>query len=310
MQRHQYHTHSAPSLNTSLAERPRPPVPHFSNSTGNLPQQSLDMASFNNMQGSYSGTSSFSSSSLTSSESDPDPIWGGIDFQHGPGLEMNAASLGGNYLDGFPCSTSNFTPLEHTSSTDSQTISPSEMHISAPASGALTFDSTPQTDFFDSPAIYSNDPSPAWTFRESPAINDNWEYDQNIGHLQMFPDLPGEPKKQVTLGGAVTKKSLSMSRKASSPSKASPSSRPSGITKKKKKSKGPLPDIIVDVNDPAAVKRARNTQAARKSRGRKADKYVHTAIQCRRWKQRALEAGWSGDVEDDYSVDEFDSESE
>ncbi|KAL8719704.1 MAG: hypothetical protein Q9225_003304 [Loekoesia sp. 1 TL-2023] len=289
MQLHQYHAHSAPSLNTSVAERPRPPVPRFSESTGSLPQPSLDMAGFDNMQGKHFPGSSPSISPLTSFESASDSPWN--DFGLGPesGLEMAGPSIGGEYLSGVPGSTGSFTPLEHTSSTESQTISPSEMHISAPASGALTYQSTPQTDYIDSPTYFSNDTSPAWPLTESPVVNDNWEYGQNMPNYQMFPDLPGEDKKEVTTSEPVIKKSFTMSRKGSSPGTASPSSRPSGI---KKKSRGPLPDIVVDPNDPVAVKRGRNTQAARNSRKRK-EEYVKALKQeCEMWKRRAIAAGW------------------
>ncbi|KAI4166405.1 MAG: hypothetical protein LQ343_008077 [Gyalolechia ehrenbergii] len=256
------------------------------------------MAGFDHMQGRDPRMSSLSSPSLTASASGPEP-WGDFTLEPASGLDMAGPSFSSDYLDNYEGSSSTFASLEHSSSTDTQTISPSEMHLSAPASGALTFQSTPQTDFIDSPACYSNDTSPAWAFTDSPAVHEPLEYDQNIMNYQMFPDLPGEDKKEVVAREPVTKKSLAMSRKGSSPGKASPTSRPTGITKKKK-SRGPLPEIKVDVTDPVAVKRARNTAAARTSRERKQQRVEFLEQELELWKNRAVAAGWRDEHEELY----------
>ena len=296
MHSHQYHAHSASSLNTSQAERSRPPVPRFSESTASLSQQPFEMVSFENMQGtSSSRDSSLSSESLTNFESDSDMPWNEFALPAAPGFDMAGSSIGGELLDRFQASSSSssFPSIEHSSSTESQTISPTDMHISAPASGALTYQSTPQTDFFDSPACYSNDPSPAFQCAESPAVYDNLEYGQNFAGMQMFPSLPGDETTAVPPPEPTIKKSITMSREVSSPAKASPSSRPTGI--KKKKRTGPLPDIIVDTNDPKAMKRARNTTAARNSRQRKQD-YIDSILEERElWRSRAYAAGYVDD---------------
>ncbi|KAL8942733.1 MAG: hypothetical protein Q9216_001481 [Gyalolechia sp. 2 TL-2023] len=297
MQSRHYQSHSAPSLNTSLAEHSRPPVPRFSESTGSIPQQPLDMAGFDTMQGRNTRMNSFSSSSLTDFTSGSE-LWDDYKIEAASGLDMAAPSLSGDYFDNCQGSSSSFA---HSSSTDTQTISPSDMHLSAPASGALTYQSTPQTDYLDSPAYYSNDTSPAWAYTDSPMVNEPFEYDQKAVNYQMFPDLPGEDKKEVIIPEPTPKKSLAMSRKDSSPGKASPTSRPTGITKKKK-SRGPLPEIKVDPTDPVALKRARNTAAARTSRERKQQRVDFLEQELELWKNRAMAAGWRDEDEEQYPI--------
>jgi hypothetical protein len=73
-----------------------------------------------------------------------------------------------------------------------------------------------------------------------------------------------------------------------------------GISKTRRR-KGPLPNISVDPNDKVALKRARNTLAARESRQRKFD-HVSTleaqnaelAAEVEKWKSIAMAHGYSG----------------
>lgn len=300
MQSSQHKSLSAPSLHSSLAERARPSVPRFAESTDSMiPQQPLDMAGFENIQGKEPHLSSFSSPSLICSTSGSES-WG--DFSVEPAaLDMREQSFAGEYTGHYNGSTAGFPTLEHSSSTESQTISPSEMHISCPPSEAWTYQSTPQTDLMSSPACFSNDPSPAWAYTDSPTVNDNMDFDSTEIGLQMFPDLPlhNENKQEVIASEPVARKSIAMSRKGSSPGKTSPTSHPVGITKKKK-SRGPLPDIKVDPNDPVAVKRARNTAAARTSRERKAQRVDYLEKELELWKNRAIAAGWRDEDEEQY----------
>ncbi|KAL8839503.1 MAG: hypothetical protein Q9170_001726 [Blastenia crenularia] len=276
MHSHQYHSHSAPSLFISLPERQRPPVPHFPDCPSSLPQQPLGLAALDTME--------------------DDPPWNDFDLGLSSGPGMAGPSMTREYLSDYQASALSYTPVEPASSTESQFMTPSDMHLSGPPSAALTYQSTPQTDILDSPALYSNETSPVWNETESPAVNDNLDYEHRMSTFQMFPDLPGDHKEEDFAPKPVPKKSLAMSRKVSSPGKTSPGSRPSGVTKKKK-SKGPLPDIRVDENDPVALKRARNTIAARHSRQRKVDRTTELEQECILWKERAIAAGWSEENE-------------
>lgn len=110
----------------------------------------------------------------------------------------------------------------------------------------------------------------------------------------MFPDIYGQDNNQVTPPEAVEEKSLALVRKASSPGNALLSPRlslSSGITKKKK-SRGPLPEIRVDPNDPKAMKKSRNTMAARKSRTKKFEKLKALQELCLLWRERAHALGY------------------
>lgn len=279
MQSPQHKSYSAPSLHSSTVERAHHSISQFAENTESMGlQQSFSMAGFEGMQGSGP--------------------WDGFSDEPA-GFDVPEQSIGGEYFVNYNDSTSSFPTLEHSSSTESQTISPSQMHISQPASGALTYQSTPQTDFLDSPACFSNDPSPNWTCTESPAIHDTSDFDPNMPTMQMFPELPGNDTKDIVAPEPVPPKSVVMSRKGSSPGKASPNARPVGITKKKK-SRGPLPDIKVDPNDPIAVKRARNTAAARTSREKKAMRVEFLEQELELWKNRAIAAGWQDEDEGEY----------
>ncbi|KAL8712301.1 MAG: hypothetical protein Q9220_003452 [cf. Caloplaca sp. 1 TL-2023] len=176
-------------------------------------------------------------------------------------------------------------------SVDSQTCSPGDVFPGG------TLNSTPFTEWTESPlsARWSHEPSPAWT---------EDQYHDNIEPLQFFGPLPGDPLpgdeiiKEVPTVESAVKKPAAPTRKGSSPNKSpgkSPrSSRPSltsGITKKKQSNR-PLPDIIIDPNDPKDVKRGRNTLAARGSRARKEERVLALIAECNLWKARAFEAGY------------------
>lgn len=160
----------------------------------------------------------------------------------------------------------------------------------------MTCQSTPRTDFNDSPygnSYYSNETSPAWVFTDSPVPNDNLEHDQNVSTEGFFPPIPGQNNEKVAAPDHVDKKPIAMSRKGSSPGKSSPNSRLSliaGIAKRK--SRGPLPDIVVNVDDPKELKKKRNTMAARKSRDKKKLHVTQLVKDAVMWKERALTSGW------------------
>ncbi|KAL8969800.1 MAG: hypothetical protein Q9197_004148 [Variospora fuerteventurae] len=191
----------------------------------------------------------------------------------------------------------------------------------------MTCQSTPQTDLNESPYAASYNASPVWTFTDSPLDYPNkFDFEQSEPAGQMFPDIDGQDYEEM-VSAHVEKKPVAMSRKGSSPGKASPNVRLSLLAgvNKKKKNRGPLPDIEVNSNDPKEIKKARNTLAARKSRDRKEERTKLLVEECEKraeeaealrreletfrreletsrldteaWKERAFRAGWQSDNE-------------
>lgn len=167
-----------------------------------------------------------------------------------------------------------FEPINHpTSASDSvQTVSPKDIMVdSAPASTTFTNLTTPGTSYLESPLYMagSTDTSPLFAEDALGAEADNWPSlfgDDNLHDLadQLTAHAVDSPvSKHVA---------LQMSRNASSPGKSSSRSSQqgrhsftSGVNAKRRDK--PLPAItIADPEDTVAVKRARNTMAARKSR--------------------------------------------
>ncbi|KAH9907373.1 hypothetical protein F4778DRAFT_777802 [Xylariomycetidae sp. FL2044] len=158
------------------------------------------------------------------------------------------------------------------------TVSPGELLISAPNSSALTGITTP-SEFGESPEFETYDVSPnfgtsAGNFGD--ASSDNW--------FPLFPDGDslGEPIQQG-LDNSPAQQSVDFEvetppqPRRKSTASSSPTgghgrhSSVSGVNSRRRDK--PLPPIIVeDPNDTIAMKRARNTLAARKSRERKAAK--------------------------------------
>lgn len=158
------------------------------------------------------------------------------------------------------------------------TISPQDLMFdhSIPPSGTFTDLSTPP---FDSPGTFSQNPSPLFTDVEFMG-SDDWTplfHDGAIGNpaasglfnASDFASAMAEPKKQLqrSIEMSPAPKPLS-SGVTSSPMSATGTTRHSsvaGITRQRKD----LSPIAFDPNDPIATKRARNTEAARKSRAKK-----------------------------------------
>ena len=164
----------------------------------------------------------------------------------------------------------NFTPINDAAPTPS-TVSPRDLFMdsmsSVPSSTAFP-ELTPGSEMLATP-----DTSP-WTFDTLPTAHDEYAF-------PLFPDMGNDDIDDVCTSAPLLQRhdstnsqvvvcAASESRKASSVS-ASPMmgglmpSVSAGIRKKQK----PLPAIVVDSTDPIALKRARNTAAARKSRERK-----------------------------------------
>lgn len=162
------------------------------------------------------------------------------------------------------------------------TVSPKDlmMDASAPPSTSFTDLSTP---FFDSPGYFSQETSPMFPGdNELAPGHEEWE--------SLFPVNDGFSSTNLDdLSAAVSAPPKTvppppspMVRAASSPGQSTGTSRNGSSTSTTKHSSisgvgshrrtKPLPPIKYDPDDPVAVKRARNTEAARKSRARKLER--------------------------------------
>jgi hypothetical protein len=181
------------------------------------------------------------------------------------------------------------------SSTNMGTVSPSELVMSAPNSTAFTALTSPS---IYTPELDSFDVSPSFEAADWDNNPDNWPSlfpDTAIGQQHLVVD------QSPAMGGLDLDETAAAHerRKSSnvSPRTSSRHSLVSGVNARKRDK--PLPPIVVeDPNDSVAVKRARNTLAARKSRERKAAKMEEleaeiAQLQAERdlWKQRAVALG-------------------
>lgn len=172
----------------------------------------------------------------------------------------------------------------HTSYTSLQTASPHDIFNtpSAPPSAAFSNLTTPETHSYDSPDFYLCDDSETYNIKD---LDPDYT---------LFGDVPDPFNRKAMKQQATTQSisqaytiespsamdahedALAMSRTTSSTGK--PSSRSSQLGRQsstagvsKRRSKNDLPPIKVqNPNDVIAIKRARNTMAARKSRDRRA----------------------------------------
>ena len=173
---------------------------------------------------------------------------------------------------------------------DPQTVSPRDLLIdypSAPPSSAFTNLSTPQTYTFDSPSnmVHSTDTSPMFQTDELDDDADNW--------ASLFPT---EDTNEVQSSIETTSASPAMQRTVSSPNQHVRHSSISGV--KSRKRDKPLPTL--DYNreaDPVVRKRMKNTEAARKSRAKKQERFDlmqdridYLEAEVEHWKTRALES--------------------
>jgi hypothetical protein len=155
-----------------------------------------------------------------------------------------------------------------------ETVSPKDlmMDASAPPSASFTDLSTPS---FESPGLFSNDTSPMFPVdQELGPGHEEWD--------SLFPvtDAFSVPVDDVTAAISALSKAKPvaspMTRDVSSPGESpnpgsgrssTKHSSVSGVGSRRREK--PLPPITYDSGDPIALKRARNTEAARKSRARK-----------------------------------------
>ena len=185
-----------------------------------------------------------------------------------------------------------------------QTVSPKDLMVdsmSAPPSGAFTDLTTPGTSTFESPYMAnSSETSPLFTeesFNEDP---DQWpslfEPHEELSNNAPAPRYTASP----TTAHVAPKMSRNDSSPGQSSSRSSHQGRHSfaaGVAPRRRDK--PLPAITVeDPNDTVAVKRARNTLAARKSREKRVERTEalinqvnQLEEQVEKWKSIALSMG-------------------
>ncbi|TVY23157.1 Cross-pathway control protein [Lachnellula hyalina] len=299
---HQFYASSAPSSSTSLQQqRPtRPPVPLFSQSTGNIPQ-TPNMA----MQGTFTAPT-FAANSHDSRRTDMDL------FDEFTAFEGGASSAGTyNNPSAFP---SPAVPtmydnqnLSSSSSTNMGTVSPQDLLVrdpfaSAPNSTSFTNLTSPSTygespeyngDFDVSPYVHGDD------FGNAQIAGDPWyplfPQDDQVSEQTKVEESPLLPEEELEVSEHLRASGRRRSGTAGSPPGSHSSV--SGVNSRKRDK--PLPPIIVeDPNDTIAMKRARNTLAARKSRQRKMQKMEELEDELEKvrnerdhWKSIALKRG-------------------
>ncbi|KAM5463031.1 General control protein [Microsporum audouinii] len=174
-----------------------------------------------------------------------------------------------------------------------QTVSPQELLLdsSCPSSTSFTDLSTPS---FGTPGTFSHNTSPLFgNVDDLPPDHEAWDSlfpgdstpapeEVSKAPVTVAPQPPvqlaTQPVTQPEPTSVTTAPSPAVrSRNFSAPSPRSNTragtnrhSSVSGVTKRTRE-RQPLPPITVDTSDPVAVKRARNTEAARKSRARKVE---------------------------------------
>jgi len=170
---------------------------------------------------------------------------------------------------------SGFTAINDGNTSSNGTVSPKDLYNDAslgslPPSTAFTNLTTPGSALLDTPDdTYETSPLFTDSFTADADANDQW--------FSLFPDSetkasPPAPvmSRTISSGSHVVVHPGGESRKRSSAT-ASPLTaliRPSSVAGVHKREKT-LPPIVVDENDTIALKRARNTAAARKSRDKK-----------------------------------------
>ncbi|KAK7531900.1 hypothetical protein BKA81DRAFT_380991 [Phyllosticta paracitricarpa] len=312
---HRFYANSAPAStigfrrHTSSAHK-RPPVPLFSSTTGNIPQKSINTVNM------VSGNSHLLPLHKSVSHSTPDN-----------GINVAFDGVGNMSLDSFDWtafSSANYTSVNDPMSASigtATTVSPKDIFndplSSAPPSTAFTNLTSPSIN--ESPYLGdSYDTSPLFQQEGDMSSADGWyplfpsdektacdsaPVDNAPALEEQTGATPLESPQPLVMDTYVRRKSDS---KSNSPAAMTHSS-VSGVVKSRRR-KGPLPPITVqDPSDKVAIKRARNTLAARESRARKYE-HVQTlekriaelesdkkalADDVEKWKNIALSSGYT-----------------
>ncbi|KAK4237688.1 cross-pathway control protein 1 [Achaetomium macrosporum] len=272
----QFYASSAPSssvaLNVQKQNRPqRPPVPLFPQSTGNIPRGEM------NIQGK---PSSFARCVPHARPRGSRSASSDLDLEEFTAFEGGASTSA--YSSPALPSVFDLSGSASSSTSNMGTVSPQDLLIhepfmSAPNSTALTA--------LTSPSIYNESPDFGDGYDVSPSFGSgDFDNGSTDAWFPLFPQTKSQPEVSQKPASAehspasksddleVTESTSGHRRKSSGTSP--PSSRPSsfvGVSSRRRDK--PLPPIIVeDPTDVVAMKRARNTLAARKSRERKAQR--------------------------------------
>lgn len=294
-----FYSTSAPNSSASLYQpRTRPPVPLFPvSSSGNMYH---NMKTESTPSKGCSLLDRLSSPVLIdcNSENDLLPIeMDAVDFTVSP--DPRALSLFGSA--DFDLGTDFGLFDDHRSTVHSesiQTVSPRDIMVdSAPPSTTFTNLTTPGTSYFDSPYLdVSSDTSPRFGADNLASESDNWtslfidDDSSNVAapvHPRVLDVAPRMSRNSSSPGQSLSHGGSNQGRHSSS----------SGVSSRRRDK--PLPAITVDdPHDIVAVKRARNTLAARKSRQKRVEqseqlmKQVEDLeLQVEYWKQIALGRG-------------------
>ncbi|CAG8983641.1 hypothetical protein HYALB_00004072 [Hymenoscyphus albidus] len=256
-QNHNFYASSAPNSSASLQsqQRPtRPPVPLFSQSTGNIPQTTnmamQDMDLFDEFTA-FEGGASTQGHNFNSAYSSP-----AVPTIYDPTMNLSSSS-----------------------STNMGTVSPQDLVVrdsfaSAPNSTAFTNLTSPST-YNDSPDYNENfEVSPFVADDKHVVMGDAWYPlfpQDNNDNQSKVPESPLLPAEELQVAEHLRSNLTGRPRSGTGSSPIGAHSAISGVNARKQNK--PLPPIVVDdPNDTVAMKRARNTLAARKSRQRKNQK--------------------------------------
>jgi general control protein GCN4 len=283
----------------------RPPVPLFSQSTGNIPQ-TPNMA----FQGTYKLFTPTHANTCDSQPADMDLFDEFTAFEGGASANNNFSNHHGSAYSS-PAVPTIYDPqmnLSSSSSINMGTISPQDL-LRSPFAGSQP----PSTSF-------TNLTSPS-TYNESPEYDENFDASPFVGgqHLDTihaadpwFPLFPADettvdqpktaespllPEEELQVASHLRSTSGGRRRSGTASSPTGTHASTAGINARKRDK--PLPPIIVeDPNDTVSMKRARNTLAARKSRQRKMQKMEELEDQIAKleaerdhWKDIALRRG-------------------
>jgi len=231
-----------------------------------------------------------------------------FDSNMGSGINQHAHSFSGD-MSPWEVPVSAFTSINNPSVGSTRTVSPKDIFNdalgSAPPSTAFTNLTSP--DIGESPYLDSFEQSPGMYAGDAVMASDNW--------FSLFPEEDTKPTLPVAPILERTISSTSMARSSSSSTnspiildgshrrKSSVNSSPAinASISKPRRRKGPLPPIAVDPTDKIALKRARNTLAARDSRQRKFElvqsleaRTKELEAEVEKWKSIALAQGYNG----------------
>ena len=310
-----FYANSAPSSSVGFhqSQSTRPPVPLFSdNSTPNIHQHQR-ISSAGNMAGNFHQPSSRSRLRVNLIQTpDMNVSYDTMGAGLGPAFgQLDHASDMSWDFSGSTAFTSINDPSVASSST--RTVSPKDIFqdplASAPPSTAFTNLTSP--DIGDSPFITDS-------YDTSPLFQPDGDFQDTSNWFPLFTDNSEKTSQPPTANALErTVSSNSMARSSSSSTNSpvildvskrrkssvngSPATHASVNGVKPRRRKGPLPPIAVDPSDKVALKRARNTLAARDSRQRKFD-HVQTLerrnaeleAEIEKWKTLAYAHGYSG----------------